>query len=86
MPSKRSIEVQGLTLEQLTKETKDLELSLSKMKFEHAVRGLQNPLEIGIAKKEIARLHTEVREREIKALTPEQLAKRSRIRLRRRLK
>jgi large subunit ribosomal protein L29 len=86
MPSKRSIELQSLSLEQLDKEVSELRDNLSKMKFEHAVRGLQNPKEIKNAKKEIARLLTEVRSREISAMTKEQIAKRSRIRLRRRLK
>lgn len=86
MPSKRSIELKGLSADQLLAEGSELASNLSKMKFDHAVRGLQNPNEIGSAKKEIARLKTEERSREIAAMSPEQLAKRSRIRLRRRLK
>lgn len=86
MPSKRSIELKGLSVEQLSKEAQEMETSLSKMKFEHAVRGLQNPQEIKNAKKEVARILTEIRDREIQALTPEQAAKRAKLRLRRRLK
>ena len=77
MPSKRSIELTALSLDQLKVETTEQRSSLTKMKFEHAVKGLQNPKEIGNAKKEIARLNTEERSREISSMTPEQIAKRS---------
>jgi large subunit ribosomal protein L29 len=64
----------------------ELESNVSKLKFEHAVRGLGNPMEIKVAKKNVARLKTEARAREISEMTSEQLASRSRIRNRRRSK
>ena len=53
------------------------------MKYDHASKGLENPTEIKALKKKIAQFRTEIRSREIKEMTPEQLKKRSRIRLRR---
>jgi large subunit ribosomal protein L29 len=53
------------------------------MKFDHGSKGLQNPIELKSLKRDIARLKTELRAREISAMTPEQLAGRSNIRLRR---
>ena len=54
-----------------------------KLRFDHTIKGLDNPLTIRNTKKDIARLQTEIRRREIAAMTPQQVAKRSKIRLRR---
>jgi large subunit ribosomal protein L29 len=53
------------------------------MKFDHASKGLENPLELKTLRRDIARLSTEIRSREISAMTKEELAGRSKIRLRR---
>ena len=53
------------------------------MKFEHAIKGLENPLVLREVKSDIARLQTEIRRREIAAMSPEQLARRTKIRARR---
>ncbi len=86
MSNKKSTDLKGLSTEQLQSEVVSVESTVSKLKFDHAVRGLQNPREIGKNKKEIARIKTEVRSRELSAASPEVIAKRSKIRLRRRLK
>jgi len=44
---------------------------------------LDSPINIRNTKRDIARLQTEIRRREVAVLTPEQTAKRSKIRLRR---
>ena len=54
------------------------------MKFDHAVKGLANPLEIRDLRRKIARFQTEVRQRELAEMTPEQLATRSKLLARRR--
>jgi large subunit ribosomal protein L29 len=51
--------------------------------MEHATSGLQNPSELREMRKNIARLLTEVRGREIAAMSPEELAGRTKIRARR---
>ena len=83
MATKKSIELKGLTAEALNDEVKLAKEDLNKMKFDHAAKGLENPEQIRSLKKDIARLNTEIRAREISAMTKEELSRRSRIRLRR---
>jgi len=83
MATNKTIELQQLSDEELASELKFREDQYKKLKFDHAVRGLENPLKLRDERKDLARLHTEQRRREIKAMTPEQLAKRSKIRRRR---
>jgi len=83
MASKKFIELQGMTVESISEELKAAQADLSRMRFDHASKGLENPLELKALRKDIARLHTELRDREVKVMTPEQVAKRSKIRLRR---
>lgn len=83
MPSKKFIELQGMTVESIQEELKQVQSDLGRMKFDHGSKGLENPLLLGETKKDIARLKTELRAREVKAMSPEDLAKRSNIRLRR---
>lgn len=54
-----------------------------KLQFDHAIRGLDNPLELRELRRDVARLKTEIRRRELKACSPEELAKRTKIRARR---
>lgn len=86
MASKTTTELKGMSVEQLQSQAAELESGISKMKFDHAVRGLQNPMEIRKARKEIARLYTEIRSRELVQASEADLAGRSKIRLRRRSK
>lgn len=79
MATKRTIELNNLSIDELQSEVKSLEEQLSKLKFDHAVRGLGNPLEIRGLRREVARLNTELRSREISAMSSADLAKRSRI-------
>lgn len=83
MPSKKFIELQGMTVESILEELKQAQSDLGRMKFDHGSKGLENPLLLGETKKDIARLKTELRAREVKVMSPEDLAKRSNIRLRR---
>ncbi|MBK9256755.1 MAG: 50S ribosomal protein L29 [Saprospiraceae bacterium] len=83
MASKKFIELQGMTVESISEELKAAQADLSRMRFDHASKGLENPLELKALRKDIARLQTELRDRALKSMTPEQLARRSKIRLRR---
>jgi large subunit ribosomal protein L29 len=83
MASKKSIELKGMAVESLNEELKMAKTDLNKMKFDHASKGLENPLELKTLRRDIARLSTEIRSREISAMTKEELAGRSKIRLRR---
>jgi len=73
-----------LTDEQLGTELEAQEKEYQQMKFDHAAKGIANPMELRDMRRNIARILTEVRSRELAAMTPEQLAMRSKIRARRR--
>lgn len=84
MATNKYIELQQYTDEDLQNEINVTEDQYKKLKFDHAIRGLENPLLLKEVRRDIARLYTEQRAREMKAMTPEQVAKRSNIRRRRR--
>ncbi len=84
MASSKFQELQSFSDEDLKAELLTTEEQFGKLKFDHAVRGLDNPLRLTEARKDIARLKTEVRRREIAAMTEEEIASRSKIRERRR--
>lgn len=84
MASKKYLELQEFSAEELTNELNETQVQYQKLKFDHAITGLDNPLRLKEVRRDIARLQTEIRRREVAAMTPEQLAKRSKIRARRR--
>jgi large subunit ribosomal protein L29 len=83
MATKNFIDLQGMTVEAIETELTQARTDLEKMRFDHGSKGLQNPLELRSAKKDIARMLTELRSREVSAMSSEELSKRSKIRLRR---
>lgn len=83
MATKKFTELQDYSNEDLLNELTNTKSQYSKLKFDHALRGLDNPLTLREVRKDIARLNTEVRRREVAEMTPEQMAKRTRIRERR---
>jgi large subunit ribosomal protein L29 len=86
MASKKYLELQDFSDEDLVTELQNLEATFQKMRFDHAIKGLDNPLELREMRRDIARLKTVLRQREIAQLTPGQIAKRSKIRARRSFK
>ncbi len=76
-------ELKSMSDEDLRNELAASEMEYQKNNFEHAVKGLANPLELRVMRRDIARVQTEIRSREVSAMTPEQVAKRSKIRERR---
>lgn len=83
MATKKYIELQEFSDEDLKNELGETQDQYNKLKFDHAIKGLENPLLLKEIKRDIARMKTEIRKREISAMTPSQLAKRSKIRARR---
>jgi large subunit ribosomal protein L29 len=83
MASKRYLELQGLSTETLKEELVQSKSNLAQLRFDHQSKGLQDPIELRNGKAEVARLQTEIRARELKDMTVEELSKRSKIRLRR---
>ncbi len=65
----------------------ELEGTLSqyqRLKFDHTIKGLENPIGLRDVRRDVARLRTEIRRRELASASAGTLAKRSRIRSRRR--
>ena len=72
-----------MTNEDLLEALKAQELEYIKLKFDHTVTPLANPTILSAMRKDIARAKTELRARDLAAATPAELAKRSKIRARR---
>lgn len=83
MATKKFIELKEFSQEELLNELKETQVQYQKITFDHAIKGLDNPMVIKEVRRDIARLKTEVRRREVEAMTPEQIAKRTKIRERR---
>ncbi len=83
MPSKKSIELQEFSDADLLNELNETLSQFQKLKFDHAIKGLDNPMTIREVRRDIARLQTEVRRREVSALSDAEVAMRDRIRNRR---
>jgi len=83
MATKKYIEIGEMSDADLKAELTQINVQYQKLRFDHTIKGLDNPLTLRNTKRDIARLQTEIRRREVAALTPEQTAKRSKIRLRR---
>lgn len=81
--AKNEISLSGMSVEQLQAELATMRTAYSDNKFNHAVQGLPNPMELREQRRNIARYMTELRGREVAAMTSEQLANRSKLRNRR---
>lgn len=62
--------VREMTTQEIRDQLEELKLNYSKMKMAHTISPLENPQELNKSRKDIARLSTELRSRE---LTSEQL-------------
>ncbi len=83
MPSKKFLELQEFSDADLSNELTETVTQFRKMRFDHEVRGLDNPLTLKEVRRDIARLKTEVRRREVAALDEKAQLKRSKKRARR---
>ena len=83
MPTKKTLELRDFTPEDLVSEISETETQYQKMKFDHAIKGLDNPLALREVRRDLARLKTEARRREVEAMDEQAIAKRSKIRARR---
>ncbi len=84
MPSKKYIELQEFTDDELKNELSETQSQYQKLLFDHTLKGLENPLALREVRRDVARMKTEVRRREIAVMTPEQLEGRSKKIARRR--
>ncbi|MDE7453163.1 MAG: 50S ribosomal protein L29 [Clostridia bacterium] len=60
-------EIKNLNEEELVKKLQELKTELFNLRFRHASGQLENPLSINLVKKDIARVNTEIRARQLKA-------------------
>jgi large subunit ribosomal protein L29 len=65
MANIKAEDLKTLGMEDLKQRLEDDKQRLVQLQFNHAVNPLENPLQIRFLKKEIARLHTEIRKREL---------------------
>jgi large subunit ribosomal protein L29 len=86
MATKKYLELQEFSDPDLVSELEQTEIQYQKLQFDHAIKGLENPLMLREIRRDIARLKTEVRRRQINAMSSDELANRSKIRERRRRK
>ncbi|HQU94576.1 MAG: 50S ribosomal protein L29 [Saprospiraceae bacterium] len=84
MGNKEYKEIQSLADADLTEKLAQTQLDLTKTRFDATISGTASPKEIREAKKTIARVQTELRSRELAQMSEGQLAKRSKLRFRRR--
>ncbi len=84
MPSKKYLELQEFTDNDLLNELQETRAQYQKLQFDHAIKGLDNPLTLQEVRRDIARMNTEVRRREL--ASSEGGDTRSKIRARRKKK
>lgn len=83
MASKKFLELQEFSDPDLASELKEIEGQFQKLGFDHAIKGLDNPLRLKEIRRDMARIKTEMRRRELSKMDATQLANRSKIRARR---
>lgn len=65
MPSKKYLEISGLSTEELDQQLLESKHKLKKLQFNHAVSPLDNPNVLGETRRYIARINTELRKRQL---------------------
>ena len=61
----KASEIRAMSMEELESKLKDLKSELFNLRFELAINQLENPMRIKAVKKDIAKIHTVKREKEI---------------------
>ena len=60
-------EIKELSVEEIKERITEEQANLTKMKFNHAVSAMENPMQIRTLRKTIAKLNTELKARELNA-------------------
>ena len=63
----KATEIRDLSTAELNQKLADLKAELFNLRFQHSVNQQDNPLRLKLVKKDIARLKTVIREKELKA-------------------
>tara|TARA_R110002049_G_scaffold140720_6_gene301910 strand:- start:2749 stop:2949 length:201 start_codon:yes stop_codon:yes gene_type:complete len=61
----KQVDIKNLSTDDLREQLAENSELISKLKMSHAVSPLENPKQITVARKTIARLYTEIRKREL---------------------
>jgi large subunit ribosomal protein L29 len=61
----KQIDIKDLSVDDLHENLAEQSELLAKLKMNHAVSPLENPMQIGVARRSVARLKTEIRKREL---------------------
>lgn len=67
MASKKYLELLDFSEEDLRSELKETKTQYQSLKFDHTIKGLDNPLQLRAIRRDIARLNTEIKNRELKS-------------------
>jgi large subunit ribosomal protein L29 len=67
----KATEIRGLAETEIAEKLKERRTELFNLRFQLATGQLDNPHRISVVKKDIARLHTELRARELAAAKPQ---------------
>ena len=86
MASEKFKQLQDMSDADLRTELEGTETQYQRLQFDHVIKGLENPIGLRDIRRDIARLRTELRRRELSTMPEASLANRSRIRARRRAK
>ena len=86
MASEKYKQLQEMSDVDLQKELEGTLSQYQRLRFDHVIKGLENPIGLRDVRRDIARLRTELRKRELSALPAESIAQRTRLRARRRSK
>jgi large subunit ribosomal protein L29 len=62
---KKGLELKDLTVQELQDKLQEERGSLSKLRFNHTVSPIENPMQLRSKRKEVARILTELRKREL---------------------
>lgn len=84
MATKKYLELKEFSDSDLVSELAETQAQFQKLKFDHAIKGLDNPIMLREVRRDIARLKGEVRVREVEKMSETEIAKRSKLRARRR--
>jgi|OM-RGC.v1.032665304 large subunit ribosomal protein L29 len=86
MANKQMQEIRDMADTDLQAKLEESNVEYRQLKFDHATKGLDDPMKIRNLRREIARMHTEIRNRALSANSGDAAEKRDKIRKRRRRK
>jgi len=61
----KTVELKDLSSAELNEKLNDLKTELFNLRFQHAINQLDNPMRLNLVKKDIARVKTIIREKEL---------------------